>query len=127
VAVAVDPLGRPLLLLSKLAEHTTNLVHRREASLLLSELHCGLLGREPQEDPLALGRVTILGLCAPVADEEREGVRATFLAHQPSAARYVDFADFAFYRLEPTALRWVGGFGRMSWVTADDYRTASAG
>ncbi|HSO35739.1 MAG TPA: DUF2470 domain-containing protein, partial [Labilithrix sp.] len=37
---------------------------------------------------------------------------------------YVDFKDFAFYRLEPTSLRYVGGFGRMSWVSADDYRLA---
>jgi hypothetical protein len=53
-------------------------------------------------------------------------VRATFLEQQPSASYYVDFNDFAFYRLEPSALRYVGGFGRMSWVTADDYRVAHA-
>jgi putative heme iron utilization protein len=47
-----------------------------------------------------------------------------FLAVQPDAAYYVDFRDFAFYRLEPLALRYVGGFGRMSWVTAEDYRAA---
>jgi hypothetical protein len=51
-------------------------------------------------------------------------VRETFLAHQPTASYYVDFSDFAFYRLEPTALRYVGGFGRMSWVSAADYRAA---
>lgn len=27
------------------------------------------------------------------------------------------FADFRVYRLEPTAVRYVGGFGRMSWVS----------
>jgi putative heme iron utilization protein len=47
------------------------------------------------------------------------------LASQPSASYYVDFKDFAFYRLEPEALRYVGGFGRMSWVTSEDYRTAA--
>ncbi len=28
------------------------------------------------------------------------------------------------YRLEPIALRYVGGFGRMSWVSPEDYRAA---
>ena len=119
VTVAIDPLGRPLMLLSTLAEHTKHLLARREASVLLTEP----LGSHDQ--PLALGRVTLLGPCEQVKDDaERAAVRETFLAQQPSASYYVDFSDFAFYRLEPIALRYVGGFGRMSWVSADDYRQA---
>jgi hypothetical protein len=115
VTVAFDDVGRPLLLLSTLAEHTTNLIARPEASILITEP----IGTHDQ--PLALGRVTILGRCMAVSDAS---VRETFLAQQPSASYYVDFGDFAFYRLEPEALRYVGGFGRMSWVTPDEYRAA---
>jgi hypothetical protein len=61
-----------------------------------------------------------------VSDAEKKSVREAFLEQQPSASYYVDFDDFAFYRLEPVALRYVGGFGRMSWVVADDYRAAEA-
>jgi hypothetical protein len=118
VTVAVDALGRPLFLLSELAEHTGNLHARAEASALLTEP----LGSHDQ--PLALGRVTLLGRCAKVGATEVSSAREVFLARQPSAAYYVDFKDFAFYRLEPEALRYVGGFGRMSWVTPDDYRVA---
>ncbi len=118
VTVAVDDVGRPLLLLSELAEHTGNLQTHPEASVLLTEPLGG------HDQPLALGRVTILGPCAKVAAAERAGVREAFLEHQPSAAYYVDFDDFDFYRVEPTALRYVGGFGRMSWVSAEDYRAA---
>ncbi len=118
VIVAFDARGRPLLLLSELAEHTGNLQAHPEASLLVAE---PLAGRE---DPLALGRVTILGRCARVPPAEVLAVRHEFLDRQPRAAYYVDFKDFAFYRLEPTALRYVGGFGRMSWVSAEDYRAA---
>jgi putative heme iron utilization protein len=120
VTVAVDARGRPLFLLSTLAEHTGNLQARPEASVLLTEP----LGAHDQ--PLALGRVTVLGRCARIAAEEVAGARGVFLAKQPDASYYVDFEDFAFYRLEPEALRYVGGFGRMSWVTADDYRSAEA-
>src|SRR4051812_37720843 len=37
VTVAVDASGRPLLLLSQLAEHTKNLERRADASILLTE------------------------------------------------------------------------------------------
>lgn len=118
VTVAVDALGRPLFLLSGLAEHTGNVLARGEASALLAEPAGG------HPEPLTLGRVTILGRCAPVAAGERASVRETFLAAHPSASSYIDFKDFALYRLEPTALRYVGGFGRMSWVTPEAYRAA---
>jgi putative heme iron utilization protein len=120
VAIAADDAGRPLLLLSRLAEHTQNLLARPEASLLVTE------SSSAPADPLALGRVTVLGPCRRVPDDEVAGARSTFLAAQPAAAHYVDFPDFAFYRLEPIALRFVGGFGRMSWVGADAYRAAAA-
>jgi putative heme iron utilization protein len=118
VIVAIDALGRPLLLLSELAEHTGNLKVHAEASVLLTEPLGG------HDEPLALGRVTVLGLCARVPVAEVAAVREEFLRQQPGAAHYVDFKDFAFYRLEPGALRYVGGFGRMSWVSAEAYRAA---
>lgn len=118
VSVALDASGRPLLLLSRLAEHTQNLDHRDDASILLTE------PQGSHSQALALGRVTLLGRCRVVPEAERAEVRATFLATQPDASYYVDFSDFAFYRLEPLALRYVGGFGRMSWVTAADYMAA---
>jgi putative heme iron utilization protein len=118
VTVAVDDRGRPVLLLSKLAEHTQNLLERSEASILVTEpVPAG-------GSLLASGRVTLLGTCVPVPAAERDAARAAFLAAQPDATAYVDFHDFTFYRLEPTALRWVGGFGRMTWVNAEDYAAA---
>lgn len=118
VTLAIDDLGRPLLLLSTLAEHTGNLLARPETSVLVSE------PASAHDQPLALGRVTILGATTAVPEAERAAVRERFLATQPDASYYVDFTDFAFYRLEPSALRYVGGFGRMSWVTAEDYCNA---
>ena len=118
VSVVIDDMGRPLLLLSKLAEHTGNLHVQPKASVLLTEPLSG------HDQPLAIGRVTVLGLCAEIDAAERATVRDVFLKQQPGAAHYVDFGDFAFYRIEPTVLRYIGGFGRMSWVSAEDYRAA---
>ena len=48
---------------------------------------------------------------------------AIFTRYENSRS-WVDFQDFDFYRLEPLEIYYVGGFGVMGWVTADDYRTA---
>jgi len=109
VAYALDADGHPLLLLSDLAEHTHNLKADPRCSLMVAE------------QGVAEGRVTLLGEAQPA-----EGVRDTYLAKHPEAAQYVDFKDFRFYRLEVSAVRYVGGFGRMSWVTASAYGAAQA-
>lgn len=121
VAVAADPSGRLILLLSELAEHTANLAERPEASLLLME---GSPAKAGDEDPLARARVTILGPCRRAPEGEADEAREIFLKAHPSASRYAGFKDFAIYRLDPAALRYVGGFGRMAWVTAEEYREA---
>jgi putative heme iron utilization protein len=118
VAIAFDGDGAPLMLVSNLAEHAQYLAARSEASILVAE------ALDERGDALALGRVTLIGPCHRITGS-LDTVRATFLAANPNASHYVDFDDFAFYRLEPVALRYIGGFGRMSWVTAEDYRKAS--
>lgn len=118
VTIAVDERGRPILLLSQLAEHTQNLNQNVNASILLTEVP------RPKTSALAHGRVTLFGPCQPVPETERNEVSAVFLAAHPDAAQYADFKDFGYYRLEPVALRYVGGFGRMSWVSVDEYLAA---
>jgi putative heme iron utilization protein len=120
VSVADDG-GRPLMLLSTLAEHTQNLRQRPQASLLLCESAPGDARAPHAIDPLALGRATLIGRCRPVDEAEVAAARAIYLAAHPEAAAYVDFRDFALWRLEPEALRYVGGFGRMSWVDPAAY------
>jgi hypothetical protein len=117
VAIAVDAAGRPLLLLSKLAEHTHNLEARPEASVLVT-------GEGADGDPLAGPRVSVVGRCASIPSADVADARARFLARHPEAARYADFKDFGFFRLEPVALRYVEGFGRMSWVEPAAYAAA---
>lgn len=115
VAVADDGQGCPLLVLSTLAEHTRNLIASPRASLLIAD-------EAAERDPLAAGRVTLIGPCEPVEDREVPESKRAFLEAHPEAKIYIDFKDFRPYRLRPEALRYVGGFGRMSWVDAGAYR-----
>jgi len=116
VTVAFDQ-GDPVFLISGLAEHTKNLEQDPRASLLVAETVA--------DDPLANGRVTLLGRCTRVAGDGGSA-RVAFLAAHPNAAYYADFRDFAFWRLGVTAIRYIGGYGRMSWISQDDWHAAEA-
>ena len=118
VTYGLDPGGNPWFFVSTLAEHTRNLEADPRASLLVVE------EAPAGADPLASGRVTLVGAGAAVDDpDERAAARATYLAANPSAF-YVDYGDFRCMRLDVAAVRYVGGFGRMSWVDVGEYRTA---
>jgi heme iron utilization protein len=109
--------AQPVFLISRVAEHTRNLTADPRASLLVHE--------SGSADPLANGRVTLLGRCQKLPRGETEA-RTAFLAAHPSAAYYVDFQDFDFFALQLEAVRYIGGYGRMSWVAAADFCAAVA-
>lgn len=115
---ALDERGRPLLFVSTMAEHTRNAKADARASLLAAE-------DVPEgSDPLAVGRATLIGDLTEVTGDERDPVRDTYLAANPASSYYIDFGDFGFWRLEVQSIRYVGGYGRMSWVDAGAYATS---
>lgn len=115
VTFALDTTASPVLLVSELAEHTRNLRGDARCSLMAAE--------DVREDPLANGRVTLLGSCRPVESADASASEA-YLARFPNAAYYAGFRDFSFWRLQVDSVRYIGGYGRMSWVTAEDWAAA---
>jgi heme oxygenase (biliverdin-IX-beta and delta-forming) len=115
VTFAMDA-ADPVFFISLMAEHTKNLELDPRASLLVAETG--------HPDPLANGRVTLLGKVRRLpAGAEAERARAAYLAAHPNASYYVEYADFAFWRLGVEAVRYIGGYGRMSWVELEEYRS----
>jgi hypothetical protein len=114
----LDDRGNPVFFISLMAEHTQNAIRDPRASLLVTEPVA------EGADPLASGRVTLLGRMSAVADDDRAAARDRYLAANPASAYYIDFGDFAFYRLDVESIRYVGGYGRMSWVDAAAYAAA---
>lgn len=113
---APDERGHPLLLVSTLAMHTQNLEADPRASLLVAQ--------PGGEDPLALARVTLMGRGVHLAAGDRPAARAAYLARHPNAVHWVDFEDFAFWRLDLTDVYYVGGFGAMDWLAVPGYEAA---
>jgi heme oxygenase (biliverdin-IX-beta and delta-forming) len=115
---ALDGRGRPLFLISSLAMHTQNLQGDPRASLLVTQ------AVEGGGDPLAAGRVTLLGEARPLAEADRPAARAAYLASHPNAQYWIDFEDFAFYRLDLLDVYFVGGFAAMDWVSPEAFLAA---
>jgi heme iron utilization protein len=114
---ALDDRGRPLFLVSSLAMHTQNLQGDPRASLFVAQP-----GAIP--DPLAAARVTVMGEARRIDAADVAGARTAYLARHPNASYWVDFEDFAFWRLEVTDVYFVGGFAAMDWVEAPVYAEA---
>ncbi|HWS72930.1 MAG TPA: DUF2470 domain-containing protein, partial [Thermoanaerobaculia bacterium] len=106
----------PLFLISGMAIHTQNVLADPRASLLVMQSGA-------DADPLGAPRATLIGTVSRI-DEPSPVIRETYLTRHPSAHYWIDFADFAFFRLDVADVYFVGGFGVMGWVTAGDYRAA---
>ena len=114
---ALNERGRPIYLISNMAMHTQNIATDPKGSLLVTQL-------DVDGDVLGASRVTLMGEIARVAEDEESQVRELYLASYPNAAYWVDFEDFNFYRMDIVDVYYVGGFGVMGWVSAEDYLAA---
>ena len=110
VATAAD--GSPLLLISKLAAHTRNILADPRCSLMIDERKAG--------DPLEGGRVMLMGTAVKTDDEH---VRRRYLERQPEAGMFAGFADFAFYKMLLKGAHLVAGFGRIVDLEPEDVLT----
>ncbi|HEV2125035.1 MAG TPA: hypothetical protein VGW38_19985 [Chloroflexota bacterium] len=81
----------------------------------------GRHGAPEAANPLAHGRATLIGRVHPLAPEDVEAARRRYFARHPEAELYLQLPDFGFYRLEAEGVRYVGGFGRMSWISGETY------
>ena len=99
--------GDLVLFLSGLAEHRKNLDADPRGSLLIGPA----IG---SPDALTQPRATVVGSAERVRD--RAEFRDLYLAAHPASAAFIDFPDFAFYRLRADRVRYIAGFGRMGWI-----------
>ncbi len=113
----LDGSGQPTFLISSMAMHTQNLLSDERASLLVAEAASA-------EDPLGAGRVTLMGRAVKIPESDLASLRKAYLARHPRASYWVDFGDFSFFQLQIVDVYFVGGFGVMGWVSADEYRQA---
>jgi putative heme iron utilization protein len=105
VNVASHPDASPILLISRLALHTRNILADSRVSLMLDERGEG--------DPLEGARIMLAGRAEEVSRDDAAVCRGRYLSVHPFAEAFVDFKDFAFFRIRASASHLVAGFGRI--------------
>jgi heme iron utilization protein len=119
VNVASHPDGSPILLISRLALHTRNILGDSRVSLMLDERAAG--------DPLEGSRIMLAGRAEQAEGDPVALLRRRYLNAHPSAEAFVDFTDFAFFRIRPSGAHLVAGFGRIVDLQPEQFLTDLGG
>jgi putative heme iron utilization protein len=108
VPYCLDGTGLPLILISRIAQHTRN---------LLADPRCSLLvGERAAEDVQAAGRLTLLAQAQRLEEAEVAQAAQRYYRSFPESQDYHLVHDFDFWRLEPVRWRFIGGFGAIHWL-----------
>ena len=109
VPYCLDADGNPLILISRIAQHTHNLQKDPKCSLLV--------GEREAEDVQAVGRLTVMAEAQKLVDEAAvEAAAERYYRYFPDAGNYHKAHDFDFWVLQPVRHRYIGGFGAIHWL-----------
>jgi putative heme iron utilization protein len=119
VNLASHPDGSPILLISRLALHTRNILSDPRISLMVDE--------RAASDPLEGARIMLAGTAEEAGGADLALLRRRYLNAHPSAEVFVNFKDFSFFRIRPKAAHVVAGFGRIVDLAAEAILTDLSG
>lgn len=109
VPYCLDAEGNPLILISRIAQHTHNLQKDPKCSLLV--------GERGAEDVQAVGRLTVLAEARKLESPEAvEAAAERYYRYFPDSRNYHSAHDFDFWVLQPVRHRYIGGFGAIHWI-----------
>ena len=109
VPYCLDAEGNPLILISRIAQHTHNLQKDPKCSLLV--------GERGAEDVQAVGRLTVLADARKLESPEAvEAAAERYYRYFPDSRNYHSAHDFDFWVLQPVRHRYIGGFGAIHWL-----------
>ena len=115
VNVASHADGSPILLISRLALHTRNILGDSRVSLMLDE--------RAEGDPLEGARIMLAGRAEEATGDDAAVLRQRYLNAHPSAEAFVNFKDFLFFRIRPSGMHLVAGFGRIIDLKPEQFLT----
>lgn len=103
---------------SKLAQHTQDMLADTRVGLLISEVDDG------RPDPQTMTRVSILAVAeqVDVHNPEYATIRTRYVARFPQSETLFGFSDFGIWRIVPRSARFVAGFAQVFNLTPDALR-----
>lgn len=129
VPYALDPSGRPIVLLARIAAHTANLRKDPRATVFVRDPHA-------EGDPQATWRVSLMGRMQPLTTPARAGdgqpgalvldeaileeLDARYRARVPGAKGYKSTHTFDYWLMtDVQKARYIAGFGRICWIDGE--------
>jgi len=101
--------GWPLILISRIAQHTRNLQADPRCSLLVAE--------RDVEDVQLNGRLTLMAQARQLSEPlSVETAAERYYRYFPESRDYHRVHDFDFWVLQPVRWRFIGGFGAIHWL-----------
>lgn len=109
VPYCLDDQGHPLILISRIAQHTHNLQLDPKCSMIV--------GERAAEDIQSVGRVTVMAQAQKVTDAAAiQAAAHRYYRYFPESESYHSAHDFDFWVLVPVRYRYIGGFGAIHWL-----------
>ncbi len=133
VDYVLDDQGNPVLLMNEMSMHTMNIEQNAlqgngqfsNLVTLFTQLTNGASENQKGQD---VGRCSITGKVEkiPRTAPDMDSLRMRYSITHVYADQVMDSPKFAFYRLVPEKIYYVGGFGVMAkWVNVEDYKDAA--
>ena len=106
------------LYLSDLADHTKNLKKDHRSCITIYK-------KNESGDVQNSARLTLIGDLKKVQDKVYEACKERFHNFFPESKAYEQMHDFNLYQISITQARWIGGFGKISWLNPKNWKTVS--
>ena len=116
VPFCLDRQGHPVILISRIAQHTKNVQANPKVSLIVTE--------DEVDDIQASARLTYLSNATRIEGADTD-TSDRYYSYFPQAQDYHKTHDFDFYRLLWVRARFIGGFGAIHWLDADQFLRAN--
>ena len=97
---------------SDIAQHTINLKNNSKACITLFNLSEG--------DKQDSARLSLLGDVKKI-EEDIDEISRQFIEFFPESSQYSNMHDFNFYKLDISQVRWIGGFGKIAWLSSTNW------
>ena len=97
---------------SDIAQHTINLKNNSKACITLFNLSEG--------DKQDSARLSLIGDVKKI-DKDVEEISRQFIEFFPESSQYSNMHDFSFYKLNISQVRWIGGFGKIAWLSSTNW------
>lgn len=110
VPFVLDHGAQPVVLVSRLAEHTKNMAADPRASLLV---------HDAAQDVQNAARLTVVADAEQIAEPQL--IARRYLRYFPDAQGLLELGDFSFWRLRPVFIRHIAGFGAIRSVTPQSF------